>query len=386
MAQPEKALNEDYQYLTDLQTSNPWNSPASKPVSARLEAIDLARGIAICLMILSHGIKGLMMFEQMPSWGLVPIHLITKFSSSLFILVFGIALAISVVPQIGTAAWPKRRKKILIRGLVVFFWYKVLTILEMSHLFNREEIQAALLYKSFPVYVEILGFYAIALLWIPFVLPIWKASHAVVRLLLPIAFIGLASVLTDHFDFFGSDTFQAIMVEHPDHYAWGQIARAPLVFMGLLIGWLVQLSAKSKWPRLLPFGVLASSALILFGLFLYKAGDGVYEELVLIAKNAGKHPPEMQFMLFSLGGALLILGLSILGGKTLSTIFSFICAIGRNSLQAFVFHIVVLFVFYRYLFNYFHNVEYNYALFLACALIFLTFAWVKVTKWVRDNS
>mgnify|MGYP006148611571 CR=1 FL=1 len=42
-------------------------------------------------MILSHGTNGLMPFDDFPAWGQVPVHAITKFSSSLFVMVFGIA-------------------------------------------------------------------------------------------------------------------------------------------------------------------------------------------------------------------------------------------------------------------------------------------------------
>lgn len=360
---------------------------APPPTTAlRFEALDLARGFAIILMILSHGVKGLMMFEQMPPWGLVPVHLITKFSSSLFILVFGITLAVAFVPHIGTELWPKKRKKLLVRGLVVLFWYKALTILEMSHLFGREEIWAALLYQAFPIYVEILGFYAIALIWVPWVLPLWKYSNAPIRILIPIGLFCASLLLSRTFDFFGSPILQAILVEHPDHYTWGQLARAPLIFVGLLIGWMLQLASKTKWPRLIPFSVLGGISAILFGVFLYYAENLVYPELISIAKNEGKHPPEMLFMLFSLGGALAVLAITIAGGRTLSLDLGFVTTIGRNSLQAFVFHIVVLFVFYRYLFDYFHKVDYQFALFLTAILILLTYVWVKTLKWVRSHS
>lgn len=373
-------------YGMDPEVQHPRPKEVETPSTHRFAALDMARGIAICLMIVSHGVKGLMMFEQMPSWGLVPIHLITKFSSSLFILVFGITLAVSFVPHVGTVNWPQKRRKLMVRGLVILFWYKALTVLEMSHLYDREQIWSALLYESFPIYVEILGFYAIALLWVPWVLPLWKKAHSIVRCLIPFALLGFSTLLSAHFDFFGSEIFQALLVEHTNHYTWGQISRAPLIFVGLLIGWMVQSASGTKWPRLIPFGVLTGVSVLLFSAFLFLAGDGVYESLVLIAKNAGKHPPEMQFMLFSLGGAFLILGLVFLGGKSLSSVLGFIQTIGKNSLQAFVFHIGVLFVFYRFLFDYFHKVEYSFALFLSFLLIFLTYVWLKITKWVRENS
>src|SRR5690606_22282013 len=142
----------------------------------RILAIDLARGLAVSLMILSHGVKGLLSFEQFPSWGLVPIHLITKFSSSIFFLAFGLSLAVSFAPATQTDRWPQKRKKLMLRGLTILFWYKVLTVIEMSHQHRPEEILDALLYRNFPSYAEILGFYALALLWIPFLLPFWQRS------------------------------------------------------------------------------------------------------------------------------------------------------------------------------------------------------------------
>ena len=70
-------------------------------------------------MILSHGVKGLISFDDYPTWGLVPIHLVTKFSSSLFILVFGVCLAVAYMPHVGTARWSEKRKGLLIRGLTI---------------------------------------------------------------------------------------------------------------------------------------------------------------------------------------------------------------------------------------------------------------------------
>ncbi|WP_220348819.1 heparan-alpha-glucosaminide N-acetyltransferase domain-containing protein [Alkalilimnicola ehrlichii] len=80
------------------------------PVGAhngRIRAIDWARGAAVSLMIVSHGVNGLLSFDQIPIWHMVPVHLVTKISSSLFILVFGVALAVAFcltsAPQTGRA-------------------------------------------------------------------------------------------------------------------------------------------------------------------------------------------------------------------------------------------------------------------------------------------
>ena len=68
-----------------------WTDKPQLPkAEGRIAAIDLARGIAIGLMIISHSVSGLVGIRNVPDWGMVPVHFLTKFSSSLFIVVFGI--------------------------------------------------------------------------------------------------------------------------------------------------------------------------------------------------------------------------------------------------------------------------------------------------------
>lgn len=349
----------------------------------RIDAIDFARGVAVTLMILSHGVKGLLSFEQIPAWGLVPIHLITKFSSSLFILVFGLSVAFVYGPHVGTAAWPQKRAKLLVRGLKVFFWYKVLTIVEMTPMYGREQILDALLYQAFPVYVEILGFYALALLWVPFVLPLWFRLPKVAQLTVPLALGVAAHWLYGNFDFWGLSSLKAILVEHESHYTWGQLARAPLILFGLTLGQQLLEWRKNGRDRLYTAALTAGISLALFGAFFWLAAVNLPQELVAIARNEGKHPPELLFMLFSLGGAFLILAVSFLGGGRLAKILAPVTVIGRDALQSFICHIFVLFVVYRYLLGYWHNIFYENALELTGIMILVTALWVKSLGWVK---
>jgi len=353
----------------------------------RIDAIDWARGVAVTLMILSHGVKGLLSFEQFPDWGLVPIHLITKFSSSLFILVFGLSLAVVYGPHVNQDTWPDKRKKMLIRGLKVFFWYKVLTIVEMTPMYSREDILATLLYQAFPVYVEILGFYALALLWVPFALPLWFKTPTSIQLTIPVLLAGLAYWLYHSFDFWGFDSLKAILVEHESHYTWGQIARGPLIFAGLLLGQGVLYWRSKKRSSAFKEGAffLTISSALFTGFFLF-SGQELPAELIAIAKNEGKHPPELTFMLFSLGGAFLILSLAFFGGRSLAAALRPITIIGKDALQAFICHIFVIFVFYRYLFDYWHNVTYTKALWLTAIVILLTALWIKALEWIKKSE
>lgn len=353
---------------------------------SRIEAIDFARGLAVTLMILSHGVKGLLPFEQFPDWGLVPIHAVTKFSSSLFILVFGIAMAVAYVPHADAPDWPQRRRKLLLTGVVIFFWYKVLTVVEMVHLHDPPDILDALLYRNFPSYVEILGFYALAFLWVPLILPAWKRAPLAVRVASPIALAGLSYLLARNFDFWNIAPLQALLVEHEDYYTWGQLARGPLVLIGLLIGELVRRYYGHPTGRLAVAALLVGAAGALFALFLQAAGDALHQELLAIAHNRGKHPPGLLFMLYSVAGALLILALALLGGEPLAQALRPITIIGQDALKAFVFHIVVIFALFRYLLGYFHSVSYLHALMLTIGLIFATALWIKTTNWIQRHA
>lgn len=339
----------------------------------------------MALMILSHGVKGLLSFQQIPPWGLVPIHLLTKFSSSLFIVVFGTSLAVAFLPAVGTPDWPRKRLQLLKRGLVVFFWYKALTIVEMFHLYSREDILKTLLYQAFPVYVEILGFYALALLWIPFILPVWQKLPLFVKPLVPIAFAVLSFQLFHHFDFWGNETLKALLVEHDRHYTWGQLARAPLIFLGLMIGEGVTHFASRPRARALFSGGLSLVGLAMIAIFLVLQKANLNESFLALALNEGKHPPATGFLLFSVGGALTLLGSCLLGGHILSVVLKPFTVIGQHSLSAFIFHIFVIFVFYRYLFDFWKKIEYERALLLTLILMALTVIWVKAASWAEKR-
>lgn len=356
---------------------------AGAPGSGRIESIDFARGLAVALMILSHGVNALLPFSEFPDWGQVPVHALTKFSSSLFVIVFGIALAVAFVPKVGSDDWPRRRNRLLWRGLVVLVWYKLLTVVELYQLHEREAIVDTLLYRDFPSYVEILGFYAIALLWVPFLLPLWARMPALLRWVSPVL-VALASWwLLEHFGFWGVPQLQALIVEHPDYYTWGQLARGPLVLLGLLIGGLLLRAHQQPRLRLaLAVGLVAAGGLALM-VFTLLAGDDVAGEIRAIAGNAGKHPPGMLFMLYSVGGAMVLLGLAIAGGQALARWLRPVTVIGSDALMAFAFHIAVIFILLRDVLGYYQNVSYGHALALALLLIPATAAFVWLLQWVQ---
>jgi fucose 4-O-acetylase-like acetyltransferase len=359
-------------------------TPALTKPDERIHSVDLARGVAVSLMILSHGVNGLMPFDDFPEWGRY-IHLFTKFSSSLFIVVFGVSLAIAHLPYVGSADWPRRRKKMILTGLVILFWYKVLTVVEMLQFHEPAEIVDTLLYRSFPSFVEILGFYAIALLWAPFLLVVWSKTPLLLRLASPLLPMILWWSLNEYFHFRGSEQIEAILIEHEDHYTWGQVARGNLILLGLLIGEGTVAAANGGMYRRRLIGMLAGGSIAMFAVLFPLIASDITGELVDIARNVGKHPPGLRFMLFSLGGALLILSLCLAGGNRLASLLQPLTVIGTNALQAFIFHIVVIFVIFRFLLGYWQNVSYNHALVLALLLIPATAVWIWLVGWMRRN-
>lgn len=352
--------------------------------STRITAIDLAKGFAVSLMILSHGVKGLLSFDQFPAWGLVPIHLVTKFSSTIFFIAFGMSLAVSFAPTTNNPGlWPGKRKKLILRGLVVLFWFKVLTVIEMSHLHNPQEIINALLYRQSTSYAEILGFYAFALIWIPFLLPLWQRCGHWIKALWPIAFAVIAILLTQEFDFWGSSSLKALLVEEEGFYTWGQLSRAPFVFLGMFFGGLLKTTYFQPRGKLILSGALGGMSLLLAGVFLVLYESQLYSTFMALAMNQGKHPPDVAFILFSLSGALAIIALTLLMGEKAARCLSPLVLIGKHTLSAFTFHLTVLFIFYRLAFNLWLKVSYLEALGLSILLIIMTAIWLKLKTWEK---
>ncbi|MDQ7732064.1 heparan-alpha-glucosaminide N-acetyltransferase domain-containing protein [Halomonas sp. SpR1] len=364
-----------------------WTEKPQLPkAEGRIEAIDLARGLAIGLMIISHAVSGLVGIRNVPDWGMVPIHFLTKFSSSLFILVFGIALAVAFLSHTQSDDWPKRRLKLWLRAVEVWFWYKALLVIEMLPFYSPSEIVDALLYGRFAIWVEILGFYAIALLWVPLILPLWARAPLWSRL----TTIGVLIALTvwlQSLTFGDNDILKALLVDHEDHYTWGQISRAPMILVGLLIGEaLLRCYFEPAMRRRLVLTLLGLGALMVAGFYglAFASGD-VHAAMLAVAKNVGKHPPGLEFMLFSLGGALVLLAAALAGGAKAAKALMPLTLVGSNALMAFIFHIVMIFLVLRFLWEGEGMYTYPQALGVGGLLILGAAAWIWLTRWIAQH-
>lgn len=368
-------------------TTLKWKDKPQLPkTQGRIDAIDLARGVAIGLMILSHAISGLVGIRNVPDWGMVPIHFLTKFSSSLFIVVFGIALAVAFLSHTHSEDWPRRRLKLWLRAVEVWFWYKALTVFEMLPFYPPSEIVDTLLYGRFAIWVEILGFYAIALLWVPLMLPLWARAPLWGRLAAIAVLISL-TVWLQSFTFGGNDILKALLVDHEDHYTWGQISRAPLILIGLLIGEaLLRCYFEPAKRRRLVLTLLGVGALMVAGFYgLAFANGDVHAAMLAVANNVGKHPPGLAFMLFSLGGALVLLALALAGGAKAAKALMPLTIVGSDALKAFIFHIVMIFLVLRFLWESEGVYSYPQALGIGGLLILGAAAWIWLTRWMAAH-
>ncbi len=351
----------------------------------RWTSLDIARGFAILLMILSHCVKGLTSPAVVPDWGIIPVHLITKFSSSLFILVFGVSVSLFFVPHISQKTWRKKRNWMIKRGIELMIWYKILTVVQMFQYYPKSMIIETLLFQRMPDFVEILCFYSIALLWLPFFLPLWSRLKWTPKVIVIVATFWSGQWLHFHFDFWQLDTLKAILVEQEGYYTFGQLQRGALIFLGLLVGDLYKASKSSQYSDTIVPRTCVGLGVIGLAYFYIANSKNFFPQLENIAENVGKHPFDLNFFCFSLGGAFVILGLSLMMGSGVRKLLKPISYIGQFSLNAFILHIIIIFYFYRYYLDLHHKVTYLQSLGLTglciVGIIFSMYFWNK-TKTV----
>jgi predicted acyltransferase len=91
-------------------------------------------------------------------------------------------------------------------------------------------------------------------------------------------------------------------------------------------------------------------------------------------------------MLFSLGGALLVLALCLAGGARAAAWLRPITVVGSDALAAFIFHIVVIFGVFRLLLEAWQAYGYPQVLGIGLALVPATAAWIALTRWIGARS
>lgn len=91
-------------------------------------------------------------------------------------------------------------------------------------------------------------------------------------------------------------------------------------------------------------------------------------------------------MLYSVGGALVIMALCLLGGSRAARWLGPFTVIGSNALRAFIFHIVAIFLVLRLLLGAWQVYSYPQVLGIAAVLILLTAGWIALMRRFRELS
>ncbi len=318
-------------------------SEKPKGKSVRISGIDIARGVAIYLMIQSHTVKGLLYFRDMPDWGINPMHTITKWSSPLFIFIFGLTMGVTMLPKCADDRFPALRNHLWFRAFLVLFWYKVLTVVQYFQTKPKEDIIDMLLFKKFPDFAEVLDFYWWMLLMIPFIMWVIRRWPVWVTPLAAGVIYALGIYLRENCDFFGIVQLKAILVEADGTFVFGLMSRGPYVLMGIFFGELISRSPEVPERRQQVAVLLISLGVMFLGLFLVNYWSVLDPVMTAMAKNAGKHPPQEYFTQFSLGGSLIISGLCLFITKT-PWILKPLEILGKESLACFSTHLIVIFV------------------------------------------
>ncbi len=308
---------------------------------------------------------------MMPELAIVPVHLITKFSSTLFIIVFGLSVAVAYLPRADTYRWPEVRRGLWMRALFILVSYKLLTVVQMFEHYDRETIIETLLWQRFPDFAEILDFYTWAVLLLSFLLPVWKRLTLWQQLGTAWG-LALLSMVLQQFEFGGAWQIKALLVEQRGAFTFGILTRGSMVLFALAVGEWVWTDPLKRDARVKTLGtaalVLGLSAL---GYVLVDHWDNLGRMATRLAKNYGKHPPREVFVLFSGGGALLLLGLMLKLDGAVGRAFWPLRMLGRQSLFCFNAHLVILFLGYRWTLGLRHQVSYGQAIALTLANVAL---------------
>jgi uncharacterized membrane protein len=369
--------------------SIPEHIPRQDMKRERLDNIDIARGFAIVLMMLSHTVMALNTYQMLPDFAFVPIHLITKFSSSLFIFIFGISIAKFYLPYYGTEKWPSKRNRLLWRAFNILIWYKILTIVQMFQTRTKEDIIDTLLFNNFTDFAEVLNFYWLNIIILVLLFPLWTRIHWGFKLLTIVLFAGLGVILENYFDFWSNWQIKAMLVEYPRTFCYGQFQRGALVLFGMFLGGIFLGRSGFKRDKFLIGSVSIGLALLMGGLFLLltkESPEHRMEILTKISKNWGKHPPNLTFMSFSLFGAFSIFGICMIVPSWLTFIFKPFSLIGKEPFFCFNWHLIIIFVVFRYFMELRWDVTYNETILLFFVVFITSFLLSPINTLIKKRG
>lgn len=259
-------------------------------------------------------------------------------AAPLFILCFGCGLGMLNWQAGGSAL----RGRLARRALVIWLCYKALFALELiSFHASSFAIWRALTYQRLSWWVEVLDFYALALLLLPLLLPAWlRLPRLLAWATLPlpwlIGFCLRATPLPPSLQ-----PLQALLAGLPRRHAFAFFYWLPTVLVGVELGrcWKVT-------PQNLGRRCLGWAAVCLPVAWLCEGGWSLEDLRLQLIFNGWKHPPHAAYVAFMTSGACFWLWLCTrLYGTGRSPKFEhgLLACLGRHPLTVYCGHFVVLF-------------------------------------------
>ena len=254
---------------------------------------------------------------------------------------------------------------------------------------TKEDIIDALLFKNFTDFAEVLNFYWIAILWIILLLPLWVRMKWFHKLLTIGVFAVSGALLSKYFDFWGNWQIKAILVEYPKTFCFGQFQRGAIVLFGMFLGGLFLGRSTFKKDKFKIGFASIGIGLAVGAIFIFLTRESPqYRETILmrIAKNWGKHPPNLEFISFSLSGALILFGFSMIVPSKLTVIFKPFSLIGKEPFFCFNWHFILIFVIFRYLMDLRWDVSYYETLALFGVVFISSFLLSPINTYVKRKG
>ncbi len=322
----------------------------------RLQSLDFARGLALVLMVVSHGIRlgadPLLLRHTGPLSLMGGILILTKLATPLFVLVSGFALCHVFILR---RPFDLRATSVRLfrRSVLVFVAYRACVLFESIALSWSGRTAPRLVLAGAPSapssawpdwlvhwwrswgdsWSEILAFYAVIFLVAPILL--WIRGRLGAGFMAAIAALVFGASLALP-PFLGSAGLTAFLVGSKQSSFVPVLVYLPVFLIGMSLADAHSWCGVKRWPPV-AFALLVSGALCVAVLV---RGDW-HRFLFLIQTDAWKYPPELPFRLFSLAMALVALGLAFALTQRAA---GAVALPGRYPLFVFVFHYAALFL------------------------------------------
>lgn len=299
----------------------------------RINWLDTCRGTAILLLILVHYIGALESRGFISYDFLIFAKALLRVATPYFILIFGFTFAICYLHKLDNFSDVKRLYvKIAPKLLLVLIAREIIVLSTALRDPNMgEKIWDVLLYRDFSASGEILTFYFFAIFMSPIFLFLLKKIRASAFFLFAIIIYMVGYGIGESY----SQDFTDLWFRFLFYDVYAFFPFFSLVMVGMILSQLYQGLSQSK------FKVFASIAILSFtaGSILICVTN--VNPIYALATAELKNPPQLSYMLFYLGLAI-ITSIIIIFLSNVSSVLKYLSQlldiIGRNSLLAYVLH------------------------------------------------